>query len=270
MSNPRHKGVKTKWLKRLERLSLTAGILALAFYAGARLYKSGYQSYAAYSFDEQLQGRAPSIKGFIVHLWSKAGTSGNLAHTPKRVNGADLLRSMVYAPETLPAKDWSAGRLHAYERASSSPSSGTILGRLEIPSLDLSVMLLQGTDEWTLNRAVGHIEGTALPGQSGNLGIAGHRDGFFRGLKNITPNATIVLTSLQGRFYYRVKGVQIVKSKDVKVLAPTTQPTLTLVTCYPFYYVGNAPKRYVVTAEIIKAESPGEVAADYANSRQPH
>ena len=147
MRNPCYKGGKAKWLKKLERLLWIAGVLALGFYTGARLYSSTYQAYAAYSFDEQLQGRAPSFKGFIVHLLGKANTSSNPAHAKKHVNGAELLRNMVYAPEIVPqGKSWSADRLRAYKKAPS-PYSGSILGRLEIPSVDLSVMLLQGTDE---------------------------------------------------------------------------------------------------------------------------
>jgi sortase A len=128
-------------------------------------------------------------------------------------------------------------------------------------------MLLQGTDDWTLNRAVGHIEGTALPGQPGNIGIAGHRDGFFRPLKDIPRNSSIILTTLKGRFLYRVSAINIVNPEDVRLLAPTPHPSLTLVTCYPFHYVGDAPKRYVVTAEMYKIQSVAEVASEY---NKPH
>ncbi len=266
-SLPRHTRNPKKWLKKLESLFLAAGALALAVYAGAQLYSSSYEAYAAYSFGEQLQGRAASIGGFVVHLLGRTATPGKSAHSKKRAHGEDLLRSIVYAPEGVPQhQGWSVGRLRSYEKTAL-PPSGSILGRLEIPSLNLSVMLLEGTDAWTLNRAVGHIEGTALPGQPGNLGVAGHRDGFFRCLKDITPDATVTLTTLKGRFYYRVNGIHIVRSKDVKVLAPTAKPTLTLVTCYPFYYVGNATKRYIVTAEMIKAESASDLAAEYDSSR---
>ncbi len=257
---------RTKWLKRLELLFFTLGVLALAFYAVTELYSSCYQAYASYSFGEQLQGRVPSIGGFVAHLFGKAGTPNKQALLKKQISGEDLLRNMVYAPVIIAQNQgWSVGRLQAYRKAAAL-HSGSVLGRLEIPSLNLSVMVLQGTDEWTLNRAVGHIEGTAFPGQAGNLGVAGHRDGFFRCLKDITRNAVVTLTTLKGRFYYRVNRVQIVESSDVKVLAATAKPTLTLVTCYPFYYVGNASKRYIVTAEMIKAESPSDLAAEQASS----
>ncbi len=250
---------RTKWILQLERLFFLAGVLAFGYYAGAKIYSSAYQSYEKYSFDEQLSGRSPSIPGFFAHFYEKESPPSD----EKKIDGEELLRNLVYAPEVVPGdKGWSAPRLRAFKDAAI-PSTGSVLGRLEIPSVDLSVMLLQGTDDWTLNRAVGHIEGTALPGQPGNLGVAGHRDGFFRCLKDITTDTAITLTTLGGRFHYRVRAINIVKPNDVKLLAPTKHPTLTLVTCYPFYYVGGAPKRYVVTAEMVKIQGVSEVAAEY-------
>ena len=116
-------------------------------------------------------------------------------------------------------------------------------------------MVLEGTDETQLDRAVGHIEGTARPGESGYLGIAGHRDGYFRGLRRIEPGASIKLTTLDGVAIYEVASIEVVTPTDVEVLEPTEEPTLTLVTCYPFYYVGDAPKRYVVRAKQVSYEA---------------
>jgi len=99
-----------------------------------------------------------------------------------------------------------------------------------------------------LNRAVGHIDGTAVPGQSGNLGIAGHRDGFFRGLKDVHLGDPIELETLGGSQIFRVADIRIVSPEDVSVLDTTAGPVLTLVTCYPFYFVGDAPQRYIVRA----------------------
>ncbi len=108
--------------------------------------------------------------------------------------------------------------------------------------------MLPGTDDRTLDRAVGHIEGTAQPGTDGNSGIAGHRDGFFRGLKDITPGDVIELDTLQGKDVYRVERTWVVNPEDVSVLDPTSTRALTLVTCYPFYFVGSAPRRFIVRA----------------------
>ena len=119
---------------------------------------------------------------------------------------------------------------------------------LRIPKIGLEVPVLPGTDERTLDRAVGHIEGTAQPGTDGNLAIAGHRDGFFRGLKDIAPGDLIELDTMQGKDTYRVERTWVVNPEDVSVLDPTSTRVLTLVTCYPFYFVGEAPYRFIVRA----------------------
>ncbi len=133
------------------------------------------------------------------------------------------------------------------------PSPGTdstngLLGRMEIPRLGVSVVVAEGTDERTLQRAGGHIAGTAFPGQRGNIGIAGHRDTLFRPLRNIRQNDVITLTTLSGEYRYRVVSTEIVSPSDVTVLQPDGHEILTLVTCYPFYFVGPAPDRFIVRA----------------------
>ena len=122
------------------------------------------------------------------------------------------------------------------------------IGRLEIPRLSVSAMLLEGTGSKTLLVGAGHISGTALPGSAGNVGIAAHRDTFFRPLRHVRPKDTIVLTTSYGTFRYIVDGVEIVGPTDVQVLHRTPDRELTLVTCYPFFYVGPAPQRFVVHA----------------------
>jgi sortase A len=127
--------------------------------------------------------------------------------------------------------------------------AGGMIGRLEIPRLGLSVMILEGTEKTTLRRAAGHIPGTPLPGQPGNVGISAHRDSFFRPLRNIRRDDIITLTTLSGEYRYRVVSTKIVRPSDVTVLAPGSIDSLTLVTCYPFYFVGAAPDRFIVRAE---------------------
>ncbi|HUM11643.1 MAG TPA: class D sortase [Myxococcaceae bacterium] len=142
---------------------------------------------------------------------------------------------------------WDAGRIRAYARALARPAPPP-LALLRIPRLGLEVPVLQGTDEWTLDRAVGHIEGTSRPGQAGNVGIAGHRDGFFRVLKDVTEGDVVEL-ALPGEVRrFRVERLSIVGPDDAQVLAPTPAARLTLVTCYPFYFVGSAPRRFIVQA----------------------
>jgi len=125
---------------------------------------------------------------------------------------------------------------------------GDVLGRLDVPRLGLSVAVLQGTGPRMLRLGTGHIEGTPLPGEAGNSGIAGHRDTFFRGLKDIHRNDEIQFQTPTGLFRYEVDWVKVVAPDDLSVLAPSTESALTLVTCYPFYFVGSAPKRFVVRA----------------------
>lgn len=127
-------------------------------------------------------------------------------------------------------------------------SEGSPLGRIEISAVGLTVMVLEGTDEGTLRRAVGHIRGTPLPGQRGNVALAGHRDTFFRGLRKIRVNDEITLTTLSGSYRYRVDSTKVVKPEETEVLEDDGDDILTLVTCYPFNFVGSAPRRFIVRA----------------------
>jgi len=123
-----------------------------------------------------------------------------------------------------------------------------LIGRIEIPRLLLSAVVVEGVDKTTLRRAVGHIPGTALPGYPGNVGLAGHRDTFFRPLKDLKIKDEVQFSTLQGNFMYEVESLKVVEPDNVGVLASSGENVLTLVTCYPFYYVGPAPKRWIVRA----------------------
>jgi sortase A len=151
---------------------------------------------------------------------------------------------------------WSQQRIEAYQASLIGPVQRP-LGVLKIPAIDLEVPVLEGTDDLTLNRAVGHIDGTPIPahGETGNIGIAGHRDGFFRGLRDIHLGDVMDLLVEQRNSRYVVDEIVIVPPDDVSVLAARSKPSLTLVTCYPFYFVGSAPLRYVVRASIADSSS---------------
>lgn len=125
---------------------------------------------------------------------------------------------------------------------------GDVLGRIEIPRLGMMVAVLEGTRAQTLRLGVGHIEGTALPGEPGNIGIAGHRDTYFRGLKDIRESDEIRIQTATGLTRYEVDWIQITAPGDTGVLAPSAGSAITLVTCYPFHYIGAAPRRFVVHA----------------------
>jgi len=143
------------------------------------------------------------------------------------------------------------------ERQSAPAQAGTLIAVLRIPKIHLAVPVLEGTDALTLNRGAGRIAGTVRPGESGNIGIAAHRDGFFRRLKNVHVGDAIELASLDGTETYTVDSIRIVSPDDIKVLAPRAHPSLTLVTCYPFHFVGSAPQRYIVSASLLRDESNG-------------
>ena len=126
---------------------------------------------------------------------------------------------------------------------------GTALGVIEIPRLQLASVILEGEDASTLLAGVGHVSGTPLPWQDSNSVLAGHRDTFFRDLKHVRSGDTVRVVTRDKTLEYIVRDVQIVDPSDLHALEPTVQPTLTLITCYPFTYIGPAPRRYVVRAE---------------------
>ncbi len=125
---------------------------------------------------------------------------------------------------------------------------GELIGRLEIPSVGISAFVAGGTEALTLRRGVGHIDGTALPGEPGNIALAGHRDTVFRGLRRIRPADRIFLITPAGKLEYVVESSRTVDPRQVEVLADSPFPTLTLVTCYPFDFIGPAPRRFIVRA----------------------
>jgi len=142
----------------------------------------------------------------------------------------------------------------AAESAVATPRAGALVGRIEISRLGVSAMVIEGTTKSTLRRAVGHIAGTALPGRPGNVGLSGHRDTFFRPLRNIRQDDIITLTTAIAEYRYRVVSTKVVGPRDVAVLDADGAEILTLVTCYPFYFVGSAPDRFVVRAERVRKE----------------
>jgi sortase A len=125
---------------------------------------------------------------------------------------------------------------------------GGLIGRVEIPNLHLSAVVFQGADSSVLDHGVGHVDTSALPGQPGNVVLAAHRDSFFRPLRNIRKGDTVTVTTESGPRNYQVTSTEVVKPTETSVLDPTAEPTLTLITCYPFYYIGHAPKRFIVRA----------------------
>jgi sortase A len=224
-------------IRGFESLLLLFGFLLLLLFAAVHVYDAMY-SHAALRAFRHPESTASGVPG--------VPSPGNLAIPDFRF--------------------WSQKRVEAYQASLIGPVQRP-LSVLRIPAIDLEVPVLEGTDDLTLNRAVGHIEGTPRPGpgETGNIGIAGHRDGFFRALRNIHLGDTIDLMAERGNSRYVVDEIVIVPPNDVSVLAPRSKPALTLVTCYPFYFVGSAPLRYVVRATVADSNS----LADSRRSRPP-
>jgi sortase A len=212
---------RARVVRSVERILLTTGVTLLSVYVGVRLYGVIASRYAVAAF--QQKAAAGSVSSH-----ADSGTT--------RPAGVDTSL-------------WSDKRIRAYNE-SLSHAFGTPLAVLSIPKIHLEVPVFEGTDDVTLDRGVGRIAGTARPGQPGNLGIAGHRDGFFRGLKDVTTGDEIKLALPEGEATYVIDQITIVTPQDVSVLQPRPRSSITLVTCFPFYFVGSAPERYIVSASL--------------------
>lgn len=160
----------------------------------------------------------------------------------------------VYGYETVEARRFQAEQTAAFEHAARSErapariAAGGLVGMLDVPRLQLSTPVIEGDDDGTLKRAVGHLPDTPMPWEHGNSAIAGHRDGLFRPLKDVKVGDEIRFRTTRDEFIYRVTKTSIVAPDDLSVLDPQPETTLTLITCYPFYYVGSAPQRFIVHA----------------------
>jgi sortase A len=210
-----------KVLHGSERVLLAAGLVCVLVYVCTRIYATAMYQAGMWSFS-QLKSASSTTK-------------------------------YVQRGRPVDFSLWAQKRVKAYKQ-SLAMQMGAPLAVLSIPRLQLDVPVFEGTDDLTLNRGAGRIAGTAWPGERGNIGIAAHRDGFFRGLKDIRPGDRIELAQLHHKFVYTVDKISIVDPGDVTVLQPRLQPSLTLVTCYPFYFVGDAPQRYIVQASLANSE----------------
>ena len=160
----------------------------------------------------------------------------------------------TYVYETVEARRFQAERAAEFARATQAYApvvvrTGGLVGMLDVPRLKLKTPVIEGDDDSTLKRAVGHLPDTPMPWEGGNSAFAGHRDGLFRPLKDIKVGDEIRFRTSRDEYRYRVTGTAIVTPDDISVLEPRSQPSLTLITCYPFSYVGNAPKRFIIHAE---------------------
>jgi len=227
-----------RMLHGAQRLLLVAGVLLLGLYVGTSFHAAILSHFAANRFAAADASLSPSQ------------FKGAPPEPPKRVDF------------TL----WSAKRVAAYEESLLRHFNPAI-AVMRIRRLGLEAPIFEGVDDLTLDRGAGHVPGTPLPGENGNVAVAGHRDGFFRALKDIVPGDEIEVLTTNKKYTYSVDQIVLVLPKDVSVLESGSIQSLTLVTCYPFYFIGSAPKRYIVKALLVKSdlvpvhgESSGEIA----------
>jgi sortase A len=187
-----------------------------------------------------------SCLGYVAFTWVDAEAYQAYA-------GRTLDQEVALAPTPVGSRPESA-RPAEVDRVILPP--GSALGRLEIKRLGLRVVILEGTDDRTLRRGVGHVIGTAFPGEAGNIALAGHRDTFFRALRNVRPGDEITLVTRTGTHRYRVETIQVLTPRDIDVLGGTSGSMLTLVTCHPFNFIGSAPNRFIVRAHRLNEHPP--------------
>ena len=224
--------VTSKSRRWTEKAFFLLGVIALGVWVWSVASNAVFQDWESWVFDREIHGEQSTIYEYV-------------AQTKDRV-AADVRAWLGYAATPEP----SMPRPHISTTDSPPVFLGKdgLVGRLIIPRLHLRAMVCEGADEKTLRLALGHIPGTALPGQKGNVGVAGHRDTLFRDLREIDKDDLILFQTLARNYVYQVETTEIVKPQNVGVLNAHEYPELTLVTCYPFYYVGSAPERFVVKA----------------------
>jgi sortase A len=222
----------------MEIFLLFAGVAGLGAYVAAMTLPVVWQDWENWVFDREVLGEPATFSGY----WNAK---------QQRITGT-LSAWLGLAPAP-PKADTSPGSASpdSPRRGPAGVRNNALIGRLAIPRLRLTSIVREGVGESTLGLAVGHIPGTALPGQNGNVGVAGHRDTLFRGLGAVRNNDLIQLETLDGSYTYEVASTQIVKPRNVSVLKAGRYRELTLVTCYPFNYIGSAPDRFVVKARQI-------------------
>jgi sortase A len=232
-------------IRFVEILAWVVGVALVAIWAGARLHGTW--------------GSRTDLRRFEQAKESLQGSAAPGESLPGTADLEPPLEELVElaAPVEVDTSLWAKGRIEGYEE-SLRQDLGAAQAILRIPKLSLEVAVLEGTSEPVLNRGVGRIEGTARVGAGGNLGLAGHRDGFFRGLKDVEIGDAMELETLTGTQTYIIDQISIVSPEDVYVLNPSAEPRITLVTCYPFYFVGKAPLRFIVHGR--EATSGDEIA----------
>jgi len=246
------------FLAPLRTLLLIVGVIGVGYYCYSLADQYVYQAYQNWAFDQQIAGR-------------------------REVTFADYVRERTPFGFVLGAEPTrSVGPRAQQDADMPRPALGSVIGRVEVPRLGIAAMVREGVDAKTLSIAVGHVPSTALPGRAGNFAIAAHRDTLFRALKNIRRDDLVTFRSAAGTYTYQVVAMKIVLPSDVSVLRPDggglipvsevsagrrPEKLLTMITCYPFYYVGSAPKRFIVEAKLVSNDPEIKLSNTVAQSR---
>lgn len=231
-------------------LLVANGIALLAAYGGAvaSAARTHGEGLAAFAIAQELRQAEASSAAAPAGAASPAATTG-AGSAPAFMATRTHLATAAGTPSQV---DWSQQRIAAYEDLKRAGGLDAIPAAvMRIPSVALEIPVYVGTEEVNLTRGAGVIEGTAMPGTVGNTGIAAHRDGYFRSLKDVAMGDLVELETADAVHRYRVSEIFIVTPDDIEILDPIPRNVLTLVTCYPFYFVGSAPERYIVRAEAI-------------------
>ncbi len=255
-----------RFLRYIQLLLLLLGLCGMGYYGYTLSDEYIYQAYQNWAFDQQIAGRQQVT--FADYLRERT-PFGFLAGTKTAEPAATTAISHPPTQLEIPR-----------------PAQGSLLGRIEVSRLNLSAMVREGVDAKTLSIAVGHVPSTALPGQTGNFAIAAHRDTLFRALKDIKSGDLVTFQSPAGTYTYQVIGTTIVIPSNVSVLRPdgggvivpvdtssagqnAPGKLLTMITCYPFYYVGSAPKRFIVEAKLVSSDASTKLSPAEAQNVGP-
>ncbi len=253
-----------KSLGKVRALLLLLGLCGVGYYSYATSDQYIYQAYQNWAFDQEIAGRRGVTFADYIRDRTPFGFLVGSKHSEQVATSAPTVGSPSAPSEVL------------------RPAPGSLLGRVDIARLNLGAMVREGVDAKTLSVAVGHVPSSALPGQPGNFAIAAHRDTLFRALKDIRKDDLVTFQSAAGTYTYQVLATKIVKPSDVSVLrsdggglippeeissgGAVSGRLLTMITCYPFYYVGSAPKRFIVEAKLVSTNSSPAVSLSEAKN----
>lgn len=249
--------ISRRTLHWIEGLLLLTGLAFVGWFSYDKIAAAIDQAWGSYELEAERKGEKPTTGGFVEDLLTPDKTekaAEAVAPPEKKPEESARARTPEKKAEESPKKEG---------KGWNPPPRGTNLGKIEIPRLGIAAVVRQGVDDKTLKRAVGHVPYTPLPGEPGNIGIAAHRDTHFRNLKGVKEGDVIRMVTKEGTYEYAVDSLKIVMPTNVEVLDPTDAPSITLVTCYPFNYIGNAPQRFIVRAKQI-SPAPGGAAEQVA------